>query len=96
VAALVFSTQAGVTATLPTAVALAAQFKTYFNREPLLNEGFSVLLVNNNTGSLTIAVGAGITALQTLPAQATVTTRVLHIIFTGVTPGAETANALVQ
>jgi hypothetical protein len=98
-AALIFSGQtAAVTATTPTAVQLAAAFKVYFNREPLLNEGYELLLVNNNTssGTVTLAVGTGVTALQTLPAQAITTTRRCIIFFSGVTPGAETAKILVN
>lgn len=98
VAILKFSGQtAAVTAATPTAPQLAAAFKVYFNREPLLNEGYDLLIWNNNTssGTVTLTAGSGVTAAITLPTQAITTFKTCRIWFTGVTPGSETANIAV-
>lgn len=90
---------AAVAATTPTAVLLATAFRTYINREPLLNEGFEILMVNNNTssGAVTITAGSGVTIVNSPTTVLAIdTARIAHVFFTGVTAGAETASIIIQ
>lgn len=96
---LTFSGQtAAVTATLPTAVLLAGAWRTYFKRQPNVGDGYCIKLRNNNTssGTVTVAVGTGVTASPAFPAQAIATVATLWIYFTGNTSGSETCTAFLE